>query len=86
MPPPPLVHAASMFQAASLSIWENGSSAVENLVIATELKVVSEEMLLADLTLHTVEGAQTFGINEECATGLIDILEKFLRRKPDDNS
>jgi hypothetical protein len=48
------------------------------MVIATELKVLSEIPLLAVLTFHTETGKSDFSINASVANGLIDILAKFL--------
>jgi hypothetical protein len=47
----------------------------------TELLVISEEPLLAVLTLHTEDEHETFAINESVAHGLIDMLVKFVTRE-----
>lgn len=54
---------------------------MENVVIATELIVLSEEHLVATLRLHTQDGAQEFAINDDVANGLIDMLVKFVTRE-----
>lgn len=51
-------------------------------VIATELHVLSEDLKVAKLILHTLEGNRAFGINDEIAEGLVDILERFLGNRP----
>jgi hypothetical protein len=51
---------------------------VEQLVIATELEVVSEQEKVAILTLHTMAGRAEFGINGDVARGLIEHLTEFL--------
>lgn len=51
---------------------------MENLVIQTELEVISEQPLLATLTLHTMAGASAFAINADVAEGLIAMLAKFV--------
>jgi hypothetical protein len=54
---------------------------VERMVRTTELLVISEEPLLAILTLHTEDEREKFAINESVAHGLIDMLVKFVSRE-----
>ena len=61
---------------------ENRPLRDDQIVIATELQVLSEEPKAAKLILHTLEGSQAFGLTEEIAEGLIHILERFLGHKP----
>lgn len=65
---------------ASTQPHADRSETVENLVIATELEMLSEEPPVAMLILHTMEGRAEFGINGDIAGGLIHMLSKFLRR------
>ena len=51
---------------------------MKNVVIATELTVLTERPLLAMLILHTMEGAQVFAINGDVAEGLIEMLKEFV--------
>lgn len=49
-------------------------------ITSTELRMVSEQPLVAVLTIHTDEGESEFGVNAQVASGLIDMLAQFLRR------
>jgi len=60
------------------STAHDGRSVVKNVVIATELTVLTERPLLAMLILHTMEGAQVFAINGDVAEGLIEMLKEFV--------
>jgi hypothetical protein len=62
---------------------ENRPLTDDQIVIATELHKLTEKPLkVAKLVLHTLEGSQAFGINEETAEGLVDMLERFLGKRP----
>lgn len=62
-----------------LSTSPSKGSVVENLVIASEVLVYSEEPLLATLTLHTTDGRSEFQINQSAAEALIDVLQKMIQ-------
>jgi len=53
----------------------------DDVVIATELLVLSEEPKLATLTLHTMAGSAAFDINAGVAEHLIDMLERFVGKR-----
>lgn len=57
---------------------ENRPLQDDQIVIATELHLLSEKPKAAKLILHTLEGSQAFGINGDIAEGLVDMLERFL--------
>jgi hypothetical protein len=59
---------------------ENRPLTDDQIVIATELHVLAPKV--AKLILHTLEGNQAFGINDEIAEGLVDMLERFLGNRP----
>ena len=61
---------------------ENRPLTDAQIVIATELWMLTREPKTAKLILHTLEGREVFGITGETAEGLIDMLERFLGRKP----
>ncbi|XUM21021.1 hypothetical protein ACRAVF_27035 [Bradyrhizobium oligotrophicum S58] len=61
---------------------ENRPFAPDEIVIATELVLLSKQPKVAKLVLHTLEGAERFGITDEIAEHLIDMLERFLGRRP----
>lgn len=50
-------------------------------VVASELVVISEELLLAELRLQTEQEIYVFDINDSVAHGLIDMLAKFVTRE-----
>jgi hypothetical protein len=54
---------------------------VAPIVAVTELTVISEELLVATLKLHTDQGIFEFVINDSVAHGLIDMLAKFVTRE-----
>lgn len=55
----------------------------DQIVIATELQVLSfEEPKAAKLILHTLEGNAAFGLTDEVAGHLIDMLSRFVGLKP----
>ena len=58
---------------------ENRPLTEDQIVIGTELHVLSEAPKVAKLILHTMGGRQEFGINDDLAEGLIDMLQQFLR-------
>lgn len=78
--------AGGMWQAVRATASRDGSSGVEDdqIVIATELHVLQvEEPKVARLILHTLEGNAAFGITDEVAGHLIDMLQRFLVLKPE---
>lgn len=57
---------------------ENRPLTDDQIVIATELAVLSGAPKAARLTLHTLGGSEAFGITDDIAEGLVDMLERFL--------
>jgi hypothetical protein len=54
---------------------------VEHTILGSELVVISEQPLMAVLTLHTEGEHEKFAITESVALGLIDMLVKFVTRE-----